>query len=125
YSNQKTLLTGIQGEVADFRQNLAPRNLREMQDRNKQSGLQPPDWEPFLLTYSGDVDAVVQAKAKEAERRATNWKGKVPTEPLDQSGAFVAQDAELEKLPLATLQAEIARLGGVLLEDQEKAKRLA
>ena len=39
-------------------------------------------------------------------------------------GSFVAPEAALETLPLAVLEAEIERLGGVLLQDQALAKRL-
>ena len=125
YTNQIATLKGIKGEVADFRQNRAPAELRAMKEKNNLSGLKPPDWEQFLLTYSGDVDDLVEARAAEAERRVNQCKGIATTKPIDDSGAFIREDADLEKTPLAALQAEISRLGGVLLVDQQAAKKLA
>jgi hypothetical protein len=125
YANQQATLTGIKGEVQDFRENRAPDALRNMKENNKLSGLKPPDWEQFLLTYSGDVDGMVVLQIAETEKRASQWKGTTPTTPVDETGAFVGDTAQLEKTPLAVLQAEISRLGGILLADQEAAKKLA
>ena len=124
YANRQVALTGIKGEVQDFRQNRAPEALRNMKENNKQSGLKPPDWEQFLLTYSGDVDEMVNTQAAEAEKRAKQWKGSAPTAPIGGADAFISDSADLEKTALSVLEAEIARLGGVLLADREAAKKL-
>lgn len=125
YVNQQTALTGIKGEVIDLRQNRAPEALRQMKDRYKLTALQPADWGQFLLKYSGDVDSTVDDKVAETEKQAKYWKGTVPTMPVEDTGAFIPEGADLERTPLAVLQTEIARLGGVLLADQEIAKKLA
>jgi len=125
YAAQQAALIGIKGEVVDFKQNRAPEVLRSMKEKNKSTGLKPPEWETFLLTYSGDVDTIVDAQLAETEKRSKQWKGVAPVAPTDPSVSFIADATELKSLPLAVLQAEIARLGGVLAADQQAAKKLA
>jgi hypothetical protein len=122
-SNQIAALTGLKGEVADVRRNQAPDTLRRLRERNKLAGFQEQEWVSFLLQFSGDVDRALSEKSAEVERLLGLWKGKKPTTP-DQDGRFIKPDAELQRLPLAVLEAEMERLGGVLIQDRDFAARL-
>lgn len=117
-------LTTVTGEVKDFRQNRAPEALRQMQSRHTMSGLSTDDWKPFRLGFSGDVDTTLSEKTGSVTKLIAAWKGTTPTAPMD-DGTFVGTTVELDKLPLATLHAEITRLGGIVIANQEKANKLA
>ena len=123
--NRRTSIVGINNEVKDLRQNRAPEALRSMKERYKNVALDDGEWERFLLEYSGDVDKVVAAKSTEVDKRTRAWKGEKPTVAVDDSGAFLAEDADLARTPLATLQAEIERLETLVAADKESARKLA
>ena len=123
--NRRTSIVGINNEVKDLRQNRAPEALRSMKERYRNVALDDGEWERFLLEYSGDVDKVVGAKSTEVDKRTRAWKGKTPTIAVDDSGAFLAKDADLARTPLATLEAEIERLERLVAADKESARKLA
>lgn len=123
FSSRQASILGLAVEVADIRKNQAPDSLRDLKERNRPSGFKDDEWQRFLLTFSGDVDKSISDQTAAAERGLASWKGKRPDAPTHE-GSFVAVNAALEKLPLALLEAEIERLGGVLLQDQALAKRL-
>jgi AAA domain, putative AbiEii toxin, Type IV TA system len=125
FVNLQTALTAVNDEVADFRTNTAPNSLRAMKTRNVSSGLKEPDWQPFLLTYSGDVDGVLRVKVAEAEKNASGWRGVKPTRAVTPAGAFVADDADLARQPLAVLEAEKERLQKIVAADTETQNRLS
>ncbi|WP_441228395.1 TrlF family AAA-like ATPase [Tardiphaga sp. 20_F10_N6_6] len=123
--NRQQALTGINNEVGNFRTNEAPSSLRSMKSRNQNLGFDDDSWKPFLLEFSGDVDAVIQAKLKEAERIANGWRGVKPREPADSDASFILADADLARQPLALLEAEKQRLQRLVAADTETLKRLA
>ena len=125
YTNQHATLSGIKGEVDDFRKNRAPDALRDMKERNRASNLKPPEWDNFLLNYTGDVDGLIEKMKSAAAKQVLQWKGTAPKSLEKPDVSFIPDDADLERLPLATLKAEIDRLGGVILADQRAAKQLA
>jgi AAA domain, putative AbiEii toxin, Type IV TA system len=125
FVNLEAALNAVSDEVADFRTNTAPNSLRAMKSRNLSSGLKDPDWQPFLLTYSGDVDGVIRVKVAEAERNASGWRGIKPTKAVTPAGAFVADDADLARQPLAVLEAEKERLQKLVAADTETQNRLS
>jgi len=125
YATQQASLVALKGEVFDVRQHQAPSTLRTMKERHSKANLDPKDWEPFLLEYSGDVDTIITAKAAEADKGATSWKGVAPTGPVDASGSFLAADADLARMPLAVLEAEIGRFEKLVAADKETANRIA
>ena len=84
-----------------------------------------PSGTVFLLKYSGDVDEIISTSDKEVEESTKSWKGKRPSTAIDDSGAFVSRTAELTKIPLAILEAEIERLEKLLAADKETARKLA
>ena len=123
--NRKASISGVQNEIRDLRQNRAPEALRSMKERYRNIVLDDGEWERFLLEYSGDVDGVVAAKSKEVEKWTSAWKGKTPSAAVDDSGAFLAKDADLARTPLAVLEAEIGRLEKFVAADKESARKLA
>jgi len=124
FANQRASLTELNNEVADLRQNKAPGALRALQERHQRSGIDRAEWNNFLLKYSGDVDGVVTKKASEADRNAAGWRGSTPTSPVQADGAYVLDSANLLQTPLASIEAEIQRLGTIVAADTETSKRL-
>lgn len=108
----------LRDEVDDFRNNQSPASLRQMQERYAPSGLKGAAWQPFLLDYSGDVDATMSAGIKETRERATAWRGAPPTASNDESISFLKLDADLKRTPLALLEAEIGRLQKLISGDR-------
>ena len=125
FMTQQAAIIGLKNEVQDLRQNKAPELLRVMQDRHKRSGLQADDWNRFRLTYSGNVDKSIAQKTEEAQRSITSWRGTKPSGPVDAAGSYVEPTADLTKLPLAVLEAEIARLQKLVAADKDTANKLA
>jgi AAA domain, putative AbiEii toxin, Type IV TA system len=124
FSMQQTSVAAVTNEVRDLRQNRAPATLRAMQERHTQSLITPAEWQYFLLSYQGDVDAVLAVKAKAAIERVSAWKGTPPCVAAQADGAFVQDNADLTQTPLAMLEAEIERLGKLMAADKLTAGRL-
>lgn len=125
FANQQAAVIGVRNEVRDLRQNKAPEVLRSMRDRHQRSGLEDADWKRFLLTYSGNVDEAVNQKAAEAQRGMSSWRGSAPTALVDGSNSYIRDTDEPTKLPLAVLEAEIARLEKLVAADKETANKLS
>ena len=72
-------------------------------------------WKPFLLDYTGDVERLLEAQIARAQRSAASWRGRPLTSPdgapLSPEIELIHPAMDLEKVPLAVLEAEIARLG--------------
>jgi hypothetical protein len=125
FFQHQTSIAAATNEVRDMRQNRAPGTLRAMKERYPQSLLKPDEWENFLLDYEGDVDAILAAKAKFAADNIAAWKGTTPGAPVQTDGAFIGDNADLNRLPLATLDAEIERLQKLVSAGKLTADRLA
>lgn len=125
FANRQAALNAVKDEVGNLRTNIAPSTLRAMKTRNANAGLEEDDWRPFLLAYSGDVDGVLDAKDAKAEAQAKTWRGAMPASGVTPQGAFVADDAELERQPLAILEAERDRLQKLVSADNETRNKLA
>lgn len=125
FANQQLAITGIKAEVQDLRQNKAPDTLRSMREQHQRARFEDADWKRFLLTYTGDVDGVVTDKAKQAAKSMEGWRGTTPSVAVDESGSFLRPSDDPEKMPLATLEAEIARIEKIVAADNETAKKLA
>ena len=124
-ANRKASIAGVRNEVRDLRQNQAPKALRTMMERFRNIGFDDVEWSRFLLEYSGDVNEIVAARAKEVEKSTAAWKGQQPSATADDSGAFVARTADLARTPLAILEAEIERLEKVVAADKETARKVS
>ena len=123
--NRRASIVGVRNEIRDLRQNRAPEALRAMKESYKNLVLDDGECERFLLEYVGDVDGVVAAKSEEVERSTKAWKGEKPSVAVDASGAFLAKGADLARIPLAVLEAEIERMEKLVAADRISARKVA
>ncbi|MGO8041413.1 TrlF family AAA-like ATPase [Rhizobium johnstonii] len=123
YAKQQAGLENLQSDVVDQRQNRAPQALRDLKVTHAASKLDDPDWERFMLNFTGDVDGAIKVKTVEANKDVAYWKGSAPT--LLGNGSYVADGADLTKLPLAVLEAEIERVQKLVAADRQTAEKLA
>ncbi|BAV53049.1 Putative uncharacterized protein (plasmid) [Mesorhizobium loti] len=123
YAKQQAGLENLQSDVVDQRQNRAPQALRDLRVAHAASKLDDSDWERFMLSFTGDVDGAIKAKAAMSNTAVARWKGAVPS--LLENGSFVVDGAELTKLSLAVLEAEIERVQKLVAADRQTAEKLA
>jgi DNA repair exonuclease SbcCD ATPase subunit len=77
------------------------------------------------MDYKGDVDTSLTEHLTAARENAKSWKGSPPPSSTDPNIALIADDAPLDRLPLATLEAEIGRLEKLVSVDQQTTKRFS
>jgi energy-coupling factor transporter ATP-binding protein EcfA2 len=124
WTQESQALQSLQNDVADFRTNRAPLALRTTKQTFSGAHLDEAEWENFRQTYSGNVDGSLTERLKEAGRESAAWRGKVlPRRSTDQE-SYIANDAELKKVPLGTLEAEIGRIQRLINIDTDTANRL-
>jgi len=117
-------LIALQDEVKNLRSSQAPESLRQSRARHVQARLSDAEWLEFLVDYKGDVDATLTRSIADALNDKNGWKG-VPPQPGSDDIALIPDDAVLKQQPLAVLEAEIARLGRLVSNDADIAKRFA
>jgi hypothetical protein len=125
WSNNVKALVGLQDEVEALRQYGAPQTLEASKEKFSATWLKDQEWADFLLDYKGDVDSALIEKLKTGRANLATWKGIPPAENPDTSIPYVDSNAELEKLPLATLSAEIARLEKLVSVDKETTQKFS
>ena len=125
FAAREQSLLSLKDEVSNLRSYQAPEALRRMQERHKASYLKPEEWTPFLLDYKGDVDTSLTTHLASARKGAKDWKGTPPAQVTDSKVALIADDAELDRLPLALLEAEIARLEKLVSVDRDTANKFS
>ena len=125
YAAQEQALLTLQDEVGNVRSHSAPEALRKAKERHKASDLDAAEWQKFLLDYKGDVDAALKAHLVSTRKNTEIWKGIAPKPNTDINAAFVANDAKLNEMPLAILEAEISRLERLVSVDRDTANRFA
>jgi ABC-type dipeptide/oligopeptide/nickel transport system ATPase component len=118
------LLT-MQDEVADRRNNKAPAILREVQRQHAASGIKGDTWKSFLTDYIGDVEGLLAQNLRDATKLVKDRKGTPPAELADNKMSYISQGDDLTRQPLAKLEAEIARLNGLISVDKTTADRYA
>lgn len=123
FANQETSLLALQDEVKAFRQNKAPEALRQTKASFVAARLDDADWKAFLLEYHGDVDAALAARIDTARKNAASWRGVAPATLTDPNQSYLSADADPEKIPLAVLEAEAARLQALINIDTETATK--
>jgi hypothetical protein len=96
-----------------------------MTERHKATALKPDEWEPFLLDYKGDVDTSLTTHLASARKLAKDWKGVRPSDPTDPNVALITDNAELDRQPLALLEAEISRIEKLVKVDRDTAGKFA
>lgn len=117
FTNQRRTFDAMKDEVASTRVTMAPELLRQARERHSLSGLTEQQWNEFLLIYSGDVDASLNGYVAWADKNIASLTG-VPLPPSDPEKPIIAEDADLTKLDLATIDAEMKRLEALFSADR-------
>ncbi|EPK3466773.1 ATP-binding protein [Pseudomonas aeruginosa] len=116
YGNQRRTFLALQDEVASTRATKAPELLRQAKERHQHSGLNPQQWDEFLLIYKGDVDNSLAGYVAWADKQIATLTG--PSVPAgDPNTPFFSDTADLTTLTLNTLQAEMTRLEALVSAD--------
>jgi hypothetical protein len=125
YASKEQSLLSMDAEVTRLRIYGAPEALRKMGERHKASGLKSDEWQYFLLDYTGDVATTIGTYLTQARHGTKEWKGQPPVMPVDPNVALIPNDTELDTLPLALLDAEIARIEKLVSFDRDKANKFS
>ena len=123
YSNQENQILLMQDEVANVRTVIAPEDLREIKERHAASKIGENEWEIFFRDYKGNVDEVLQKMLETAQYNKKWWEGVPPPPNTDPQLEYITDNTELNKNPLAQLQAEIGRLQQQVSIDKETSTR--
>lgn len=123
YTNQENQILLMQDEISNVRNIIAPEDLRKIKERHAASKLGEEEWKIFFRDYKGNVDEVLEKMLTTAQYNKNWWIGTPPPPSDDPSVQFVVDNAELLKLPLAQIQAEIRRLQQQISIDKETSTR--
>ena len=115
--NQRRTFVALQDEVRSMRASGSPEMLRQAQARHANSGLNATQWDEFLLIYKGDVDKSLTAYVNWADGEIRKLQG-VSQPPGDPNVALIADNADVSKMPLASIAAEMTRLEALLSADK-------
>ena len=124
FNAQEQSLLVVKDEVADVRLNRSPETLRRLQERHAASGLKGEEWAAFRLDYTGNVDTVLEKHLQQARKSAASWRGTLPVSTAD-GLPLVPEDADLNRVCLAVLEAEIARLERLISTDRDTANKFS
>ena len=103
--------------MTSLRQNEAPEMLRHTQETFAATQMKPDEWKPFLIDYTGKVDETIVDSLKRTRASMASWKGSTPSPAAASDRPIIADDADLDKQPLAALEAEIERVQKVVNSD--------
>ena len=117
YKEQRATFERLKDEVAGVRATVAPEMLRQSQARHPKSGMTPEQWNDFLLDYTGPVDDKLRGYINWANREIADRTG-APPETTPDGTPHIPDSANLTQVKLATLDAEIARIEGLLSADK-------
>ena len=117
YKEQRRAFEGLRDEVVSMRATIAPEMLRQSQARHPGSGMKVEQWEEFLLDYKGPVDRSLAEYIKWVDGKIAELEG-TPGRGSSEESPHIAEDEDLDKVKLATLNVEIARLEGRLNADK-------
>ena len=109
FANQRRTFLTMQDEVRNMRATKAPEMLRELQARHPGSGLNPAQWDQFLLIYKGDVDKALSGYIAWADQEIANINGMSP-QPGDPNVPLIGDAEDLSTVKLAVIKAEMLRL---------------
>lgn len=116
YGNQRRTFVALQDEVASTRATKAPELLRQAKERHQHSGLSAQQWDEFLLIYKGNVDTSLAGYVAWADQQVAALTGP-PIPPAAPSTPLFPDNADLSKLTLNTLLAEMVRLEALVSAD--------
>jgi ABC-type lipoprotein export system ATPase subunit len=125
FAAREQSLLSLKDEVGNLRSHQAPETLRRSQERHKASALKPEEWKLFLLDYKGDVETSLTTHLASARKGAKDWRGIHPVSIADPNVALIGDEAELDRQPLALLEAEIARLEKLVSVDRDTANKFS
>lgn len=117
FGNQRRAFLAMQDEVRNMRATGAPELLRKAQARHGNSGLNPEQWDEFLLIYKGDVDKSLAAYIVWADGEVRKLNG-VPPPPGDPNVALIPDETDVSTLPLEPIAAEMTRLEALFSADK-------
>ena len=117
YKKQRRTFERMKDEVAGVRATVAPEMLRQSQARHPKSGMDLEQWNDFLLDYTGPVDNKLRNYINWANQQIADLTGDTPATTSDGT-SHIPDTADLTQIKLATLDAEIARLEGLLNADK-------
>ena len=117
FGNQRRTFVALQDEVRSMRATGAPELLRQAQVRHANSGLNAKQWDEFLLIYKGDVDKSLAAYIEWADGEVRKLNGAAPP-PGDPNVALIPENADLSKVSLAPIAAEMTRLEALFSADK-------
>lgn len=109
YGNQRRTFVALQDEVVSTRNTKAPELLRQAKERHVHSGLNQQQWDEFLLIYKGDVDTSLTGYVTWCDQQIAALTGPAIS-ASDPNTPLFPDNADLSKLTLNTLLAEMARL---------------
>lgn len=115
--NQRRTFVALQDEVRSMRITGAPEMLRQAKTRHANSGLNPTQWDEFLLMYKGDVDKSLTAYITWADGEIRKLQGDPPP-PGDPNVALIPDSADVSTLPLAPIASEMTRLEALFSADK-------
>lgn len=123
-------LLNLKGDVQDFRQRQAPQWLTEVKEERSDAGLSATDWDAFKLDFTGDVDALLTERIKQAKASIDALQGQLPSAmtespSVDPAVPLIADDAQLDRQSLSLLERELLRLRNLVGIDVQNAKRFA
>ena len=121
HTAQRQTFIALQDEVGDMRRNQAPEELRQTKSRHPSSGMNDGQWDEFLLDYKGKVDTKLDSYLRAVDAKLAALKGTAPV--AKENEPYIALDADLETIPLAVLEAEIARLEKLVSAEQAVQKK--
>lgn len=116
YGNQRRTFVALQDEVVSTRNTKTPELLRQAKERHLHSGLSQQQWDEFLLIYKGDVDTSLAGYVAWSDQQIASLTG--PAIPASAPNTPLFPDtADISKLTLNTLLAEMTRLEALLTAD--------
>jgi len=122
-TRRKQTLDQLRDHVADVRGRRAPNELADLRRRHGDAGLRPEDWSAFEQVFAGDVDAIIERVERETSARLEQLKGG-PVAELTAYPTYVADGADLSKVPQTALTKEAERLRKLIGIDKRKADQL-
>ncbi len=121
----------LRDRVADFRDNSAPAQWRELKRTYSDASLTDAQWENFKLKFAGDVDSILLAQIQQAKSAIETVSGPSKNEVRPDPNAppatspYIPQNADLAGQTLTLLEKEMGRLQQLVGIDAANAKKLA
>lgn len=117
FGNQRRTFVSMQDEVKSMRSTGALEQLRQVQVRHSNSGLNPEQWDEFLLIYKGNVEESLTGYINWADQKIKELKGS-DVVIADTNAPLITYDCDLSTLPLSIINAEKSRLEQLISADR-------